>query len=321
MPAEPRTYESIFFSAQDGLRLHLRDYRPLQTASKGCEPLPVVCLPGLARTAGDFDRLALALSRESGPCNRRVVAIDYRGRGLSDRDRNPKNYDIFVENADILSALTVADIDGAVFVGTSRGGLHVMALAGSRPTVLRGAVLNDIGPVIEATGLARIRGYVGKMPRPTSWDEATALIKRIAAERFPSLSEADWEAFARLTYEDKDGLFVTQYDPALSKALESIDIEAPIPTLWPQFEALAHVPVLVVRGANSDLLSATTAVEMTRRHPDCELYVIEGQGHAPLLFDAASIARIARFIDKVENIGKASQADPAVAAASPAHSR
>ncbi len=280
---------SRFYSAPDGLRLHLLDHDP------GTSATPVVCLPGLARTAADFDALARALSGK-----RRVVAIDYRGRGLSDRDPDWRHYDIAIENGDILAQLTAAGIGEAIVVGTSRGGLHAMLLAATRPALLRAVVLNDIGPVIEAKGLARIRGYVGKLPAPRSRADAVDLVKRLMSAQFTGLDEAAWEAYARLTFEEKDGRFSPRYDTRLMKTLEALDLEAPVPQLWPQFEGLRNVPTLVLRGENSDLLTAETMAEMLRRHPRCEGHVVPGQGHAPLLLDAATIARVEQFIEAAD---------------------
>ncbi len=277
---------SRFCSAPDGLKLHLRDYDP------GTDATPIVCLPGLTRSAADFDALAQALS-----ARRRVVAIDYRGRGLSEWDPNWKNYDVMVENADILAQLTAAGIGEAVIVGTSRGGLHAMALAATRPALLRAVVLNDIGPVIEAKGLMRIRGYVGKLPAPQSWSDAIDLSKQIMSSQFTGLSARDWEAFARLTYEEKDGRFQTRYDPNLMKPLAALDLEAPIPQLWAQFEGLRNVPVLTLRGANSDLLSIATLAEMALRHPRFSSCTIPGQGHAPLLLDAPTLEHVSAFVE------------------------
>jgi pimeloyl-ACP methyl ester carboxylesterase len=284
----PASFASHFISAQDGLILHLRGY-----GDDSSTLTPVVCLPGLARTGADFDALAMQLSANG----RRVVALDYRGRGLSQWDKDPARYDVMTENADIQAVLAAAGIEQAVFVGTSRGGIHTMVLSATRPRLIKAAVLNDIGPVIESKGLARIRGYVGKLPAPRSWPDAVDLIKRLASAQFTDLSAADWEAFARLTFAEKDGTLVAQYDPALAKNLAAIDLTAKIPDLWPQFGGLAHVPLLVIRGGNSDLLSVETVAEMARRHPRCEAFTVPGQGHAPLLLDAPSITRIAAFVD------------------------
>ena len=280
-------FTSHFFPAQDGLVLHMRNY-----GADASRLAPVVCLSGLARTAADFDILATHLAAQG----RRVVALDYRGRGLSEWDKDPAHYDVMTENADIQAVLAAAGIESAIFVGTSRGGIHTMVLSATRPRLIRAAVLNDIGPVIESRGLARIKGYVGKLPPPGSWADAIDLIKRLASAQFTGLTEAEWEAFARLTFIEKHGRLIARYDPALAKNLAAIDLAAKIPDLWPQFEGLAHVPLLVIRGANSDLLSAGTVAEMMRRHPRCESFIVPGQGHAPLLLDAPSIERIAAFV-------------------------
>lgn len=294
MPPNPAAV-SRYFSAQDGLKLHVREYGPLYSTV-----LPAVCLPGLSRTAEDFAVLATALARGGEAAPRRVLALDYRGRGLSDFDEDWRNYDVRVESNDVLAVLAACGIERAVFIGTSRGGLNTMLIGALRPTAIAAAVLNDIGPVLEPKGLARIRSYIGKLPTPKDYADAVDLLKHISANHFPSLGEADWAAFARLTFQETAGGLKGRYDQKLMKTLESLDLEAPLPDLWPQFEGLSHAPTLVLRGSHSDLLSQETALAMTKRHPDCQLYVVEGQGHAPLLFDDASIARIAAFIAEVE---------------------
>ncbi len=276
-----------FVTAPDGLRLHHREYGGREAAGA-----MVVCLPGLARTAADFDPLARALVDDG---DRRVLALDYRGRGLSDRDPDPSHYDLRVESDDIQAVLTAAGVDEAVFVGTSRGGLHVMLLAVLRPALLRGAVLNDIGPVIEPRGLARIRGYVGKLPEPKSWPDAVDLLKGLASAQFTALGPEDWDIYARTTFEQRDSRFVTQYDPALMKGLEALDLDA-LPVLWPQFEALTACPILAIRGENSDLLSPATLAGMASRHPALSTFTVPGQGHAPLLTDGPTIRRIVDFV-------------------------
>ncbi|MGE3246334.1 MAG: alpha/beta fold hydrolase, partial [Beijerinckiaceae bacterium] len=281
----------VFVSAPDGLRLRAKVWGGPELPG-----LPLVCLPGLARTAEDFDAVAAAVVAGKGCRARRVAVLDYRGRGLSDRDRNWRNYDMMVENADILTVLAALGIEEAAFLGTSRGGLHLMVFAATRPGMMRRVILNDIGPVIEGKGLARIRGYVGKLPAPKSWDDAVDLCRRIMSAHFTGLKQDDWLAYAKLTFRNDNGTFVPRYDPALSKVLETMDMDKPLPQLWPQFAGLHAAPMLAIRGENSDLLSPETLNKMQLAHPACQIFVVPGQGHAPLLLDDASIARIAAFL-------------------------
>jgi pimeloyl-ACP methyl ester carboxylesterase len=288
--AEPSCV-SRFVTAPDGLRLHMRDYGDRMSALT-----PVVCLPGLTRPAGDFHALALELANQG----RRVLAIDYRGRGLSDWDKDWTRYDIYVESADIQAMLIAAGIARAIIVGTSRGGLHAMALSAMKPILIKAAVLNDIGPIIENAGLVRIRGYVGKLPQPASYPQAVDMLKHLFGGQFTNVAEEDWETYARLTFPETDGKLTPCYDPALLKTLESLDLEAPLPVLWPQFDGLRDVPVMAIRGGNSDLLSVATHEAMVARRPGCEALTVPGQGHAPLLLDAPTIGAIARFVAEAD---------------------
>ena len=284
---------SVFVTAPDGLKLHVRCH-----GRRDAPSLPVVCLPGLARTAADFDELAAALAGDGG--SRRVLALDYRGRGRSDHDRNPDNYNLVVELADLLAVLTALDVGRAVFVGTSRGGLLTMMLATARPGVMAGAVLNDIGPVIEAKGLVRIKGYVGKLPQPKNHEDGAEILRRLFDAQFPALDSHAWLAASRRTWHERDGRLVPTYDVRLSKTLEGIDIEKPLPTLWKEFDALGRIPLMVIRGANSDLLSAETVEAMRQRRSAMETVVVPDQGHAPLLAEASVIRQIGKFVENCE---------------------
>jgi pimeloyl-ACP methyl ester carboxylesterase len=281
---------SYFISAPDGLRLHAREY------GRRAEPnVPVVCLPGLARSGGDFEALATALAGD--PVRpRRVLALDYRGRGQSDYDRNPANYNFQVEIADVLAVLTALDCTRAVFVGTSRGGILTMLMAPLRPSLIAAAVLNDIGPVIEPKGLMRIKGYVGKLPQPRSYEEAAEILRRLFSAQFPKLTGEDWLASAHRTFKEAKGQLMPDYDVALAKTLEGVDFEKPLPPLWAQFDALGQIPVMVIRGANSDLLSESTVEAMAARRASLETLMVPDQGHAPLLAEPDVIARIANFV-------------------------
>ena len=295
MPARILGYKSHYISAPDGLKLFARDYDP--GASRA---LPIVCLAGLSRNSADFDVLALALANGAAGRPRRVLALDYRGRGLSAYDRNWQNYNVATESGDILAVLTALGVSEAIFVGTSRGGINTMALSAQRPAMIRGAVLNDIGPVLEARGLARIRGYIGKMPKPSSWPDAVDMLKQLMGAQFPALDSEEWQIFARTTFEEKHGRIAGRYDVNLMKPLASLDLEVPLPDMWPQFAGLQHAPLLVLRAENSDLLSPQTVAQMQLRHPNCQAFTVPGQGHAPLLIDAPTIGRVAGFIAQTE---------------------
>jgi pimeloyl-ACP methyl ester carboxylesterase len=285
---------STFITASDGLRLHARCYGRDSAAG-----IPVVCLPGLARTCADFDALATALSR-NGPRDRRVIALDYRGRGLSQYDRDPSNYSLAVELADVLAVVTALESLPAVFIGTSRGGILTMLLAAIRPSAIAGVVLNDIGPVIEPQGLMRIKSYVGKLPQPRTFEEGAEILRRLFHAQFPRLTAADWLAGARRMFKEENGRLVTTYDPKLATTMAGVDLERPIPALWKEFDALANVPLTVIRGANSDILSASTVAQMRQRHPALETLEVPDQGHAPLLAEADVISFIAGFVDRCE---------------------
>jgi pimeloyl-ACP methyl ester carboxylesterase len=281
---------STFITVQDGLKLHARCY-----GARAAPGLPVVCLPGLARTAADFEILAGALAADAeNP--RRVIALDSRGRGKSDYDRKPANYNLQVELADLQAVLTALGIDRAAFVGTSRGGILIMLLAGARPTAIAGCVLNDIGPVIEAKGLMRIRSYVGRLPRPASFHEGAEILRRLFATQFPRWGDDAWVAFARRTFKEERGRIVPDYDSNLATILRGIDIERPLPVLWHAFDALARVPVLVIRGGNSDILSAETVEAMRARRDHLDVLEVPDEGHAPALVDPGIVGRIADFI-------------------------
>lgn len=285
---------SVFTTSRDGLKLHARVYGP-----EFSPHLPVICLPGLARTHLDFHELALALADDPAK-PRRVVALDYRGRGLSDYDSDWTHYDLRIELDDVLQQLAALGIGHGIFVGTSRGGLLTMAMGAARPAMIKGAVLNDIGPVIEAAGLIRIRGYIGKLPQPQSHAEAANILMRFFGAQFTAFGQSQWDVMARRTWKEENGKLVTDYDSRLMKTLEVLDLEAPLPVLWPYFDGLKHVPMLVIRGENSDLLSPATLAEMGQRHPDCATYTIPGQGHAPMLGSADVIVRVNRMIAKAE---------------------
>ena len=282
--------ESIFFTSNDGLRLHARCYGARANMAR-----PVVCLPGLTRTAADFEVLAERLSA----ADRRVIALDYRGRGLSAYDPNPANYTVQVEFGDVLTVLDALDVRSAIFIGTSRGGILAMMLASVRPQAVAAAILNDIGPVIELSGLLRIQSYVGKLPAPENYADAAGLLREVFAASFPHLSDEDWLGFARRAFKQEGGRLVPTYDARIAETLKEISRETVVPDLWPQFNALAQVPVMVIRGVLSDLLSAETVEAMKTRHLGMRVVEAAGQGHAPMLQDEPTLAAIEQFVRAV----------------------
>jgi pimeloyl-ACP methyl ester carboxylesterase len=284
--------KSLFIKAQDGLRLHLREY-----GDRSSPGMPVVCLPGLARTTADFDVLAPALA--DGPPARHVIAIDSRGRGHSEHDTDHTNYNCMTELGDIVSILFELGVGPAVFVGSSRGGVLTMLLAAAHPSSIGAVVLHDVGPVHEQAGMARIRSYLGKLPHPHSYEEGAEILRGLMCSQFPKLTMEQWIAGARRTWHRKHGGLKPAYDLGIARALAGVDIERPMTPLWREFDALANVPLLVVRGANSDLLSAQTVAAMRARRKDMDLIEVADQGHAPLL-EGELVRQIMRFVEKCE---------------------
>ena len=281
-------FEEITFTARDGLQLHARHY-----PARGSSRRPVLCLAGITRNSRDFHVIASALATD--PLRARpVFTIDTRGRGRSAHDPDPKHYTVAIEMLDVLDFITLRSLSDVALIGTSRGGIISMFMGAAQPSAIGAVVLNDIGPAVELDGLARIAGYIGRVPNPHSWADAGHIVADMNARQFPRISKGEWVEIAHQLFNDVGGRPAPGYDPQLSNALSVLD--GPMPTMWPQFESLKRVPVMVLRGENSDILSAATVEEMRRRHPRITAHTVRWEGHAPWLRDAHTIEAVSAFL-------------------------
>jgi len=281
-------YSDVYFkSADKRLTLYARDYgAPFPGAPA------VLCLHGLTRNSADFEWIAAHLRPRY-----RVIAADQRGRGGSDWDPVPANYVPAVYVQDMLGLLDHLAVDRAAVIGTSMGGLMAMILGVTARGRLSGLVINDVGPDIEATGLARIASYTGKTKPAANWADAAEIARFINEIAFPDYGPDDWMAFARRLFREKDGVPVTAYDPAISGAFKP-QSDAPVapPDLWPMWDGLQGLPVLAIRGALSDLLSQATLDKMAERHAGLLAVTVADRGHAPMLDEPEAIAAIDAFL-------------------------
>ena len=280
--------EDRYWTSADGLRLHYRDY-----AGPHDRP-PILCLPGLTRNARDFEPLA---ERHAGEW--RVIAVDFRGRGLSDHDPDPANYVPPTYAADVMKLLDQLGIADAVFVGTSLGGIVTMLVSASDSERIAGAVINDVGPVVEPKAIERLRTYVGKEASFPTWAEAAESVAAINRIAFPHYDDQDWETFARrLCSEREDGLIRRDYDIAISQPFATSN-GTPQGDPWWMVQGLADVPTVIVRGETSDLFSTETAEQMAAALPNAELVTVRGIGHAPILDEPEAAEAIDRLLERV----------------------
>ncbi|MEO8362637.1 MAG: alpha/beta hydrolase [Vicinamibacteria bacterium] len=278
----------ITWRSHDGLRLFARDQGHADLGK-----LPVICIPGLTRNSRDFEDVAPFIAA----MGRRVIAVDLRGRGQSERDPNPKQYKPPTYARDMVALLDHLKLARAVFVGTSLGGLVTMALAGQNLNRIGGAVLNDVGPVIAKEGLNRISSYAGKTPPVKTWEDAIAYAKQTGGVAFPRYTDADWAVFVRRLFkEDAGGAPVPECDPLVFQPMNPFLVWLMTPLVWGLFRKLAGgVPTLLVRGAISDVLNAETATRMRREAPKMAYVEVDDVGHAPMLSEPQAKAALARF--------------------------
>jgi len=279
----------IRFDSADGLSLYGRDYPASSDAT------PILCLAGLTRTSRDFEPLAQWLAG-----TRRLITMDYRGRGRSAYATDPSTYRPDIELADALRLLDHLGIGRVNVIGTSRGGIIALLMAAQFPQRLDGALLNDVGPVIEKASRLRIPKYLGKRVRFANWDEAAITLKS-NNPGFESLTKAEWLDFAHRVFIARDGHVTHDYDLSLAETFpteEQIEKEG-FPDMWQVFDALRSRPVTVLRAEHSDLLSAQTVSEMKKRHPGLAAYTIKDRGHVPFLDEPDAKAAIEAWLEIV----------------------
>lgn len=267
------------FTSPDGLQLHYTD------EGKG---MPVLCLSGLTRSGRDFDYLVPHLP------DVRLIRMDYRGRGQSEW-ADPSTYTVPVESRDVLALLDHLKIKRAAVIGTSRGGLIAMMLAATAKRRLRGICLNDIGPEIAQSGLDVIMSYVGRNPSFKTREEMVAAMPGLMPG-FEDVPASRWrEEVERHTVETPEGLKIP-YDPRLREALTAVG-EEPATDLWPLFDAMKDLPLAVIRGKNSNLLSHETVTVMGRRRPDMITAEVPDRGHIPFLDEPEALEVIRDWLE------------------------
>ncbi len=257
--------------------------------------VPILCLPGLTRNMEDFEPV---LDRFAGRA--RILRMDFRGRGASDYP-GPESYSIPQEGADVLTLLDHLGLERAAILGTSRGGLVAMFLAATAPDRLSGVILNDVGPEIMAEGLANIMDYIGKPPAYASLAEAAADFPKRYTPAFRDVPAQTWADFARRLYREEGGRLHLRYDPRLREAVAPAFAEdAEAPDIWPWFDAFEGLPLGLIRGAGSNILSAETAAEMRRRRPDMVFAELADRGHVPFLDEPQAVDVIAAILVALE---------------------
>lgn len=274
------------FTASDGVTLAYRD--------EG-EGLPVIALSGLTRNSNDFNFVAPHLP------GIRLIRMDYRGRGRSDWAPHA-TYTVPQEAMDVLSLMDHLGLEKAAILGTSRGGLIAMGLASFVKDRLIGVCLNDIGPEIDPNGLKYIMSYLGRRPAWRAFGSITAMRKAAMEQAgFHNVSEARWEEEVSYLYEERDGpkgkTWENRYDPALRNAVEEVGAQ-PLPDLWPMFDAFDGLPLALIHGANSDLLTDATVTEMQTRRPDMLYAKVPDRGHVPFLDEPEALPVIHTWLEQ-----------------------
>lgn len=282
-----------YWSSSDGLRLHYRDY-----AGNSSRP-PIICIPGLTRNARDFEGVAERLAGEW-----RLICVELRGRGESAHARDPATYVPTFYAEDMEALIGQLGLDIFILFGTSLGGIVAMMLAMRGKDRLAGALLNDVGPVIDERGLARIRSYVGRSQSWPTWIHAARFFQDSQRNIYPGWKLGQWLIFAkRLCRLNANGRIVLDYDPRIAEPFRAPAAETGV-DLWPAFRALSGMPSLVVNGALSDLLTPDTIALMKAENPLLESVTIPQAGHAPTLDEPEAQEAINALLARIEGRSK-----------------
>ncbi|MEE4107907.1 MAG: alpha/beta hydrolase [Halieaceae bacterium] len=284
-------YRDYFYTSADGLTLYARDYPGPADSTL----LPVLCMHGLTRNSRDFAWIASHLAR-----TRRVISVDQRGRGRSDHDPDPANYTPQVYVGDMFTLLDELGIERMVVIGTSMGGLMAMIMANMQPQRFAGIVINDIGPELDPVGLDRIKGFVGKRREIRNWDDAVAATREINGLAFPKYTDDEWLGFTRCLYHEENGVPVLSHDLAIAQPMLDEGSNAVPPDLWPLFEGMKAIPMLLIRGELTDLLAMECVNKMQAIAPEMVVAQIPDRGHAPMLDEPVAVDAIEKFLAGVD---------------------
>ena len=277
-------YQHGYWWSNDGLRLHYRDYPRRDYPGRDDRP-PILCIPGLTRNARDFEDVAGRLSPDW-----RVICVDLRGRGESAYAKDSMSYAPLTYLQDIEALIAELKLSQFVAFGTSLGGIMTMLLAATGPGRIAGALINDIGPDIETGGLDRIRSVVGKSQSFPTWVHASRWISEVQSHVFPNYGLTDWLAMAKRTCRlTPQGRVAPDYDMRIADPMK---LPAEAADLWPAYRALGDVPVTMLRGSLSDILTDSTAKRMVKELPKARLVTVKKIGHAPALDEPESVKAI-----------------------------
>lgn len=281
------------YTSSDGLALFYREY------GEDKPGLPIVCLPGITRNSRDFEDVAEHLANRY-----RVIAVDFRGRGFSEHDPDWRNYHPQTYADDVVALLDHGKLDRVILLGTSLGGLVSTILAKQHAGRVAAVVMNDIGPEVGAAGLERIKTYIGRVPPVESWEQAVSQAQEIYGHGLPGLSDDRWMRLARRGYrEDDDGVPRLDMDPAIGEAARKVGAVLDDP--WVLFAGLDDVPLLVIQGELSDILTDEIVERMRARKPDLLHVKVANRGHPPLLDEPECLDAIDAFVADVNRQGEA----------------